>query len=144
MVTNRFHRRGAHLLAFTTPRDRFCFGLLAVVLPETRIHIVLNGRGVLQYVGYNTLLQRPPEEVQLTHSGFLNLGLAVDLERNTLAATERIKQPLTVRFELTLVLEMDDELFVIQEVGHIELLGIVCDEPLHHAETNRCGARQEW
>lgn len=39
---------------------------------------------------------------------------------------------------------MDNELFAIEEVGHVELLGVVGDEPLDYAETDRCGARQEW
>ena len=143
MVTDRLHGGGAHLLTLAPPRRRFCLGLLTVVLPEARVHVVLNSDSVLQNVGHNTLLDGPPEEVELTNSGLLDLGLTVDLERNALTATKWIKQPLAIRLELTLVLEVDNELFVIEEVGHIELFGIVGDEPLDHAETNRCSARQK-
>ena len=143
-MTDRLHGRRAHLLALATPRRRFCLGLLTVVLPEARIHVMLNCGSILKDVGHHALLDRPPEEVELTNSGLLDLGLSVDLERNALTTTERIKQPLAIRLEFALILEMDNELFVIEEVGHIELFGIVGDEPLDDTETNRRGARQKW
>ncbi len=142
-MTDRLHSGGAHLLTLAPPRRRFCLGFLTIVFPEARVHVVLNSGSVLQNVGHHALLDRPPEEVELTNSGLLDLGLSVHLERNALTATERIKQTLAVCFELALVLEVDNELFVIEEVGHIELFGIIGDEPLDHAETNRCGARQK-
>lgn len=144
MKTDRLHGRGAHLLALAASRGGFCLGFLAVVFPEARIHVALNVGGVFQYVGDDTLLQRPPEEVELTNSGLLNLGLTMDLERNAFATAKRIKQTLAIGLELTLVLEMDNELLAIQQIGHIELFGIVGDEPFHHAETNRRGTCQKW
>ncbi len=143
-MTDRLHGRGAHLLALAAARGGLGLGLLTVVLPETRIHIALNIGSVLQNVANNSFLKRPPEEVQLTHSGLLNLGLSVNLERNPLTAAERVKQTLAVGLQLTLVLEVNNELLAVQEVGHIELLGVVGDEPLYHAETNRCATRQKW
>ena len=114
------------------------------MLPETRVHVALNISGVFKNVGHHTLLNRPSEKVELTNSGLLNFGLTVNLKRNALTPAKRIKQTLAVRLELTLVLEVDDELFAVQEVGHVELFGIVGDEPLNHTETDRCGARQKW
>lgn len=143
-MTDRLHSGCAHLLTLATPRGRFCLGLLTVVLPEARVHVALNISGVLEDVGDYALLECPPEEVELTNSGLLDLGLTVDLERNALAAAERIKKTLAIRLELTLVLEVDNELFAVEEVGHVELLGVVGDEPLDYAETDRCAARQKW
>lgn len=112
-MTDRLHRRGAHLLALAATRGRFCLGFLTVVLPETRVHITFNIGCVFENVGHYSLLERPPEEIQLAHRGLLDLRLVADLERNALAAAERIKQTLAVGFELALVLEMDNELFAV-------------------------------
>ncbi len=113
------------------------------MLPEARIHIRLNGRGIGQNVGQDTLLNRPPEEVQLAHGGLLNGGGAGNDEADPIAAAEGVEQLLAVGLELALVLEVDDELALLQRIGHIELLGVVGHEPLNHAETHRGGTGQK-
>lgn len=136
MVIDRLHRRGAHLLAFAAARRGLFGGRLAVMLPETCIHIALNVGSVLENVGNDSFLECPPEEVQLTHSGFLDRRLSADLKRDAFTATEGIKETLAVGLEFTLVLEVHNELFVIEEVTDIELFGVVRDEPLDNAETH--------
>lgn len=134
------HGGGAHLLAFPAARRGLFGRRLAVMLPEARIHIVFNLGGVLQNVVDDSFLKRPPEEVQLAHSGLLNCRLPADLERDAFATAEGIKETLAVGLELALVLEVDDELLVIQDVADVELFGVIRNEPLYDAETHGCGA----
>ncbi len=46
-MRHRLRGRLAHLLTLATPRGRFGFGCLAVMLPETRVHIGVNRSGIL-------------------------------------------------------------------------------------------------
>lgn len=130
------HGRGTHLLALAAARRGLFGGRLAVMLPETRIHIALNVYSILQNVVNDSFLECPPEEIQLAHCGLLDRGLPADLERDAFAATEGVKETLAIRLEFALVLEVDNELFVIEEVAHVELLGVVRNEPLDNAETH--------
>jgi len=134
---------GRHLLALAATRGGLGVGLLAVMLPETRIHIRLNGGGVGQDVGQNTLLNRPTEEVELAHGGLLDRRGAGDDKTDPVATAERVEQFLAVGLEFTLVLEVDDELTVLQQIRDVEFLRIVRHEPLHDAETDRGGTVQE-
>ncbi len=139
-----------HLLALATPRGCFGLRLLAVMLPVAGIHIAFNVGGVFDNVGHHALLQSPTEEVELADGGLLNGRLTADLEADTLTTAEGIKETLGIRLEFTLVVEVDQELTgrsvrgFDQGVGHIELLGVVRDEPVDQAETHRRGARQNW
>ena len=140
---DRLGRGGRHLLALATSSRSLGLGLLAVVLPEARVHIRLNGRSVGQNVLQDALLDRPPEEVQLAHSGLLDGRGASNDEADPIAAAEGVEQLLAVGLELTLVLEVDDELALLQGIGDIELLGVVGHEPLNHAETHGGRAGQK-
>lgn len=113
------------------------------MLPEARVHVGLYRGGILQNVLKNSLLNRPPEEVQLAHGGLLDgRGTGHD-ETDALTTAERIEQLLAVGLELTLVLEVDDELAFVQHVGYIELLGVVCHEPLDNTKTDGCRTIQK-
>lgn len=142
-MVDGLHGGGAHLLSFPATRRGLFSGRFAVMLPETRIHIALNVGGVLQNVVNYSFLECPPEEIQLAHGGLIDRWLPADLERDAFAATEGIEETLAIRLEFALVLEMDYELLVVEEVAHIELLGVVRDEPLDDAETHGGRTRQK-
>ncbi len=100
---------------------------------------------MLKDVRENALLDRPPEEVQLPDSGFIDGRGARDDETDTLAPTEGVKEFLAVSLEFALVLEVDNELALLQDVRNIELLGVVRDEPFDNAEADggRAGQKGE-
>ena len=128
------HRRLRHLLALPATRRRLGLGFLAVMLPEARIHVGLNRRCVLENVVHDSLLDRPPEEVQLTYGGLLNRRLTADLEADALAAAEGVKETLGVRLELALVVKVHHELPTLQLITYIELLAVVRYEPIDEAQ----------
>ena len=125
-----------HLLTLAATSGCLGFRFLAVMFAETDIHIALNLLVMCENIAYHTILDGPTEEVELPDGGLLNRRLTGNLETDTLTAAERIKHPLTVSLELAFVVEVYEELSVIQEVADIELLGIICDEPVDEAETN--------
>ena len=131
MVVHRLHRRMGHLLALPPTRRCLDLRILAVVLPETDIHIALNSFNVLQNISDDTLLDGPTEEIQLAHRGLLNRRLAADLEADALTATEGIEEPLRIGLEFALVMEVHHELAILMDIGHVELLGIVRYEPVY-------------
>jgi len=137
LVVHRLQRRLAHLLALPPPRRRLLLRFLAVMLPETRIHIALNIHRVLENVAYYSFLDRPPEEIQLAHRRLLNCRLAQDLERDPLAAAEGIKEPLRIGLELTLVMEVYLESTIIDRITDIQLLAVVRHEPIDEPERDR-------
>ena len=132
----RYGLRGRlrHFLALATTSGCLGLGLLTVVLPEARIHIVFNCGGVLENVVQDSLLDRPPEEIQLTDSGLLDRRLTADLEADALAAAEGVEEALGVRLELALVVEVYHELTALQKIVHVELLAVVRDEPVDDTE----------
>ena len=137
------HGGCAHLFPATAPRGGLGLRLLAVMLPETRVHIGFNRGGVFQNVGQHALLNRPAEEIQLAHGGLLNRGRTDRLKADPVATAEWIKQPLGIGLEFALVLKMDDELLAVQRITDIELLGVVCCEPFYYAEADGGGAVQK-
>ena len=150
-MVDRLHRRMTHLLALPATRRRLGLRLLAIVLLETNIHITLNVSHVRNDVPDHAHLNRPAEEVELSHGGLLNRRLAADLETDALTATERIEEPLRIRFEFALVVEMNHKLtagvrrLIGQRITNIELLGIIGDEPVDETQTHRrcsCQNRQ--
>ncbi len=132
----------AHLLALTTTGGRLLFGLLAVMLPETDIHIALNVGDMVGDVADHLFLNGPPEEVELADGGLLNGRLTADLEVDAFATAEGIKETLAVGLEFALVMEMHHELArsgrvaLYQGVTDIELLGVVRDKPVNQTETD--------
>ena len=143
MVIDCLHRRGTHLLALAATRRGLFGSRLAIMLPETRIHIALNIDSVLQNVVNDSFLECPPEEIQLTHGGLFDRWLSADLKRDAFAAAERIKETLAVCLEFALVLEMYNKLLIVEEIADIEFLGVVRDEPFNNTETDRCRASQK-
>jgi len=141
MMVDCLHRRMAHLLPLTASRRRLHLRLLAIMFPETHVHIALNVGRVRQNVADHTLLNGPAEEVELAHRRLLDRRLATDLEADALATAKRIKEALRIRLELTLVMEVDHELtrrrVFCQGIADVELLGIVRDEPVDEAEAHR-------
>jgi len=137
-----------HLLALAATRGSLLFGLLAVMLPETNIHITLNVGDMVGDVADHLFLNGPPEEVELTDGGLLNRRLTADLEVDAFATTEGIKETLAVGLELALIMEVHHELAggrwiaFNKGITDIELLGVVRDEPVNKAETDRRGAGQ--
>ena len=146
MMVDRLHRRMAHLLPLAASRRRLHLCLLAVMFPETHVHIALNVSRVRQNVADHALLNGPAEEVELAHRRLLDRRLAADLEADALTAAKRIKEALRIRLELTLVMKMDHELFgaglLCEGVADVELLGIIRDEPVDEAETHGARAGQ--
>ena len=142
-MVDRLHRRMAHLLALSATRRCLGLRLLAIVLLETNIHIALNVSHVRNDVPDHAHLNRPAEEVELAHRCLLNRCLAADLETDALTATEGIKEPLRIRLEFALVVEMDHKLatgvrrLIGQRITNIELLGIIGDEPVNETQTHR-------
>jgi len=116
------------------------------VFPGTGIHIVLNLVRVLQHIVHNPVLNRPLEEIKLPNRG-LNGRHPSRLKQDSLAPTERVKTSLTPGLQLALVVEENDEqLFparlVAQNVVHVVLFGIVCNEPVNQAQTDPRTARK--
>ncbi len=113
------------------------------MLAEARIHIYFDVRCVDHNILQDTLLDRPPEEVQLAHRRLFDRRGAGYDETDALPTTEGVKQLLAVRLEFALVLKMDDELAFVENIGNIELFGVVRDEPLDDTETDGSTAIQE-
>ena len=139
MMIDGLHRRMAHLLTLTPPRRRFGLWLLAIVLPETDIHITLHIGDVLQNILDDPLLDGPTEEIQLAHRGLLNRCLATNLEADSFAAAKGIKESLRIGLEFALVMEMHHELALLMQIRYAEFLGVVCHEPVDESQTD--GAR---
>ncbi len=140
-MVHRLHGRLAHFLPLPTARR--CLGLdfLAVMLPETDIHIALNRRHVLQNVAHHALLNGPAEEIELAHGGLFNGRVTANLETDALPPTKRVKEALRIGLELALVVEVHHELtgqtgFIRERIADVELLRIVRDEPVNEAETH--------
>lgn len=131
-----------HLLALAATRRRLLFGLLAVMLPETDIHIALNVGNMVGDVANHLFLNGPPEEVKLADGGLLNGRLTAHLEVDAFATTERVKETLTVGLEFALVMEMHHELArggrvtLHQGITDVELLGVVRDKPVNQTEAD--------
>ncbi len=133
----------AHLLALATTSGCLLFGLLAVMLPETDIHIALNVYDMVGDVADHLFLNGPPEEVELTDGGLLNGRLTADLEVDAFATTEGVKETLAVGLEFALVMEVHHELArggritLHQGITDVEFLGVVRDEPVYKPQTDR-------
>ena len=139
-MVHRLHRRMTHLLTLSPTRRRLCLRLLAVMLLETDIHVLLNIGHMRQNVANNAHLNCPSEEIELTHRRLLNRRLTANLETDPLSSAKGIKEPLGIRLEFALIVEMHHELFVCScfigyRITHVELLGIIGDEPVNEAET---------
>lgn len=137
MVVHGLHGGVTHLLALSAARRCLLLSRLTIVFPEARIHIGLNRGDVLENVVNDSLLDGPPEEVQLTHGGLLNRRLTAHLETDPLATAKRIEESLAIGLELTLIVEMNEKLTAIEGVGHVKLLGVVRDEPIDQTEGGR-------
>ena len=109
-MIDRLHRRLAHFLPLPAPRRCLGLNFLAVMLPETDIHIALNRRHVLQDIAHHTLLNRPAEEIELAHGGLFNRCMTTNLETDALPPTEWVKETLRIGLELALVVEVHHEL----------------------------------
>ncbi len=136
MVGNGLRRALAHLLALAATGGGLLLRLLAVMLPETHVHVLLDVSGVLHNIIYHALLNGPTEEVELAHGRLLNRGLPADLETDTLATTEGVEQALRVGLELAFVVEVHHEGALLQRVADVELLGVVRHEPVDQTETD--------
>lgn len=102
-------------------------------LSGTRIHRGLDFCEVHLYITQHALLKGPSEEIQLSHSR-LKHRIAVDLEHDSLAPAEGIEQFFTVCLQLRLVVCIHKELLIIENVGNVVLLGVVCDKPVDEAQ----------
>ena len=146
MMVDCLHRRMAHLLPLTAPRGSLHLRLLAIMFPETHVHIALNVDRVRQNIADHALLNGPAEEIELAHRRLLDRRLAADLEADALATAKRIEEALRIRLEFTLVMEVDHELtrrrVFCQGIADVELLGIVRDEPVDQTETHGARAGQ--
>ena len=147
MVIHRLHGRLAHFLPLPAPRRCLRLDFLAIMLPETDIHITLNRNDILQDILDHALLNRPAEEIELAHRGLFDGRVAANLEADALSATKRVKEALRIGLELALVMEVHHELtgqtcVIRKRVADVELLGIVRDEPVNEAETHGTAASQ--
>lgn len=93
-MIHRLHGRLTHLLALPPTGARLDLRVLAVMLPETDIHVALNVGDVVQNILDDTLLNRPAEEIELADRRLLNRRFAADLEADSFAPAEGIKQSL--------------------------------------------------
>ena len=73
-----------------------------------------NVGGVFQDISQDTLFNAPTEEIQLSHGGLFNGWMTADLEADTFATTEGIKQAFGIGFEFAFVIEVDHELTIFQ------------------------------
>ena len=126
----------AHLLALAATGGGLLLRLLAVMLPETHVHVLLDVSCVLHNIVYYALLDGPTEEVELAHGRLLNGGLPADLETDALATAEGVEEALRIGLELALVVEVDHEGAVLQRIADVELLGVVRHEPVDQTETD--------
>ncbi len=142
MEIHGLQRRLRHLLALATARRCLCLGLLTVMLPERGIHITFHIGSVLKNVANHSFLDRPPEEIQLSHSGLLNRRLTAHLEADALTAAEGIKESLRIRLELALVVEVHGKWCrcLRETVRDVVLLAVVRDEPIDKSQTDGCRA----
>jgi len=103
------------------------------ILSHLGVHFSLYGRRIEAEIIKHSLFQSPAEEVQLSNScekGRLSRNLEVD----SLAPAEGIKELLAVRLQLALVICVDEELLSFKDIGCVVCLGIVGDEPVNEAE----------
>jgi len=107
------------------------------MLPETDIHVFLDIFCMCRNIVYDTLLDCPPEKIQLTHSRLLNRGMPADLEANALTTTKGIEEALRICLQLPLVMEMYHKLTILVTIADIELLGVIRDEPVNETQTYR-------
>ena len=135
-MVDGLHGGMAHLLALAPTGGCLRLGLLAVMFPETDIHIFLNRGEMFQDIGNDSLLNGPTEEIQLAHCCLLNRRLAADLETDSFATAKRIKEALGIRLEFAFVMEVDEELPIFMQIGHVEFLGVVGHEPVYKSETD--------
>ena len=136
------HRRMTHFLALAAAGGRLVLRLLAVMLPETDIHVALNVGDVGQNVVDHAHLDGPTEEIQLADGGLFDGSLAANLEADALAAAERIEEPLGIGLEFALVVKMHHKLAggvggcIGKWIAHVELFGIVGHEPVDETEAH--------
>lgn len=134
------HRRMTHFLALAAAGGCLVLRLLAVMLPETDIHVALNIGDVGQNVVDHAHLDGPTEEIQLADGGLFDGSLAANLEADALAAAEWIKESLGIGLEFALVVKMHHELAggvggcIGKWIAHVELFGIVGHEPVDETE----------
>jgi hypothetical protein len=143
MMRYGLRRAVAHLLPLTAARRCLLLRLLAVMLPETDVHVLLDIGCMGHNIVYHALLNGPTEEVKLAHGRLLNGGLPADLETDALTTAEGVEQTLGVRLEFALVVEVDHEGAILQRVADVELLGVVRHEPVDQAETDGRFALQD-
>jgi len=141
-MVHRLHGRLAHLFALSAPCWRRALRILTVMLAEASVHVRLNSLLISQNVAKDALLDRPTEEIQLADRRLINWRVAANLETNTVATAEWIKEPFGIRLELALIMKVDHELAIVHRIGHVKLLGIVRDEPVDETETDRRSATQ--
>jgi hypothetical protein len=141
-MIHRLHRRLTHLFALPAPCWRSALRILTVMLAEARVHVRLNRLLISQNVAKDALLDRPTEEIQLADRRLINGIMPTNLETNTVATTEGIKESFGIRLEFTLIMKVDHKLAIVHWIGHIELLGIVRHEPVNKTETDRRSAAQ--
>ena len=141
-MIHRLHRRLAHLFALPAPCWRSALWILTVMLAEARVHVRLNRLLISQNVAKDALLDRPTEEIQLADRRLINGIMPTNLETNTVATTEWIKESFGIRLEFTLIMKVDHKLAIVHWIGHIELLGIVRHEPVNKTEADRRSAAQ--
>jgi len=69
--------------------------------------------------------------------------MALHLEHDSLATAEGVKQLLTIRLQLCLVVGINQKLLPRQNIGDIVLLRIVRDKPVNQTQGNVRGALQQ-
>ena len=72
----------------------------------------------------------------MSHSSLFNGRRTADLEANAFTTAERIEEPLGIRLQFALVVEMYHELRGILGIADVELLGIVGDKPVDQTEAD--------
>ena len=128
--------RLAHLLTLSAPRTRLRLRLCLVMFPETHIHICLYRGSIFRNIVNHTLLDGPTEKIQLAHRGFLNWRVTAHLKTDPFATAKGIKEPLRIRLELALVMEVNHELAILQRIKDVELLGVIRHEPIDKPQTH--------
>jgi len=103
------------------------------ILAHLGVHFSLYGCRIETKIIQDSLLQSPAEEVQFSN-GREERRLTGHLEVNTLTTAEGIKEFLTVRLQLTLVVRVDEELLPFKDICCVMCLGIIGDEPVNEAE----------
>ncbi len=124
----RLGRRAREFMALAT---RSIFLRLGANLRGTRLHVCMDFIVVGLQVIKHLILNCPFEEIELSHS------CVQSKELNALGTAKGVEHLFAIRLEMRLVRKIDDHVTgVLREEGHVVLLCVIGDEPVHQTQAD--------